>query len=186
VRNRVRAAAALLGVIAAAGGVTACGSSSSAGGAAGPSAAPGQGGLQAYTTCLSQHGVTLPSGFARGNRPSGRPSDRPSGRPTDRPSGGFGRSGGFGNGGGTPAGVDAQTWQKAQQACASLRPSGGPRGGNRNNGAVTAYRNCLADHGVTASAGPNGLDANDPKVAAAMKACEPLRPAGSPTPSPAA
>jgi hypothetical protein len=83
----------------------------------------------------------------------------------------------LGNGDQPPAGVDATTWQKAQQACAALRPSGGSQGGgNRNNGAVAAYRNCLADHGVTMSTGTNGLDANDPKVAEAMKVCEPLRP----------
>jgi hypothetical protein len=182
VRSRVRAATALLGLVAAVGVVAACGSSSP-GSAGGPSAGPGRGGTQAYAACLSQHGVTLPSAAPRGNRPSARPSDRPSGRPTARPSGGFG--GGFGNGDQPPAGVDAATWQKAQQACASSRPSGGPRnGGNRNNGAFTAYRNCLTDHGVTMSAGPNGLDANDPKVADAMKACEPLRPTGRPTPGP--
>jgi hypothetical protein len=128
--------------------------------------------MQAYTACLSQHGVTMPSSFPRGNRPSGAPSDRPS-----RGAGG----GGFGFGNQPPAGVDAATWQQAQQACASLRPSGGPRNGN--NGASTAYRNCLSDHGVTMSAGPGGLDSNDPKVAAAMKACEPLRPTAAPAPS---
>jgi hypothetical protein len=34
------------------------------------------------------------------------------------------------------------------------------------------------------SAGPGDLDSNDPKVAAALKACEVLRPTGRPTPSP--
>jgi hypothetical protein len=134
--------------------------------------------MQAYTTCLSQHGVTMPSSFPRGNRPSGAPSGRPS-----RGAGG-GRSG-YGNQ--PPAGVDAATWQQAQQACASLQPSAGARnGGNRNNAAVTAYRNCLSDHGVTMSTGPGGLDANNPTVAAAMKACEPLRPTPRPTASPTA
>jgi hypothetical protein len=119
-RNRVRVAAALVGLFAAAGVVAGCGSSSS-GSASAPTAAPGQGGAQAYTTCLSQNGVTMPSSFPRGNRPSGAPSDRPS-----RGAGGGGR---FGNGDQPPAGVDAATWQKAQQACASLRPSGGPGNG---------------------------------------------------------
>ncbi|GAA1795288.1 hypothetical protein GCM10009835_11670 [Planosporangium flavigriseum] len=137
--------------------------------------------MQAYTTCLSQHGVTLPS---RGPRPSGRPTDWPSGRPTARPSDGAGGRFGFGNQ--PPPGVDATTWQNAQQACASLRPGGGPRNGGNRNGAFTAYRNCLADHGVTMSGGPNGLDTGDPKVAAAMKVCEPLRPSTRPTPRPSA
>jgi hypothetical protein len=175
VRNRVRVAAALVGLFTAAGLVAACGSSSS-GSASAPTAAPGGGGAQAYTACLSQHGVTMPSSFPRGNRPSGAPSGRPS-----RGAGG-GRAG-FGNQ--PPPGVDAATWQQAQQACAALRPSGGPgNGGNRNNAAVTAYRNCLSDHGVSMSAGPNGLDANDPKVAEAMKVCEPLRPTARPTARP--
>ncbi|WP_338090726.1 hypothetical protein [Planosporangium thailandense] len=180
----MRATATMLALVAAAGTVTACGSSAKAsGGATAASSAPGQGGFQAYMTCLSQHGVTLPSAFPRGNRPSGRPSVRPTDRPSDRPSGGFGGRFGFGNQ--PPAGVDAQTWQNAQQACSSLRPSGGPRNG-ANSGAFTAYRNCLADHGVTMSAGPNGLATSDPKVAAAMKVCEPLRPTGRPQPSPTA
>jgi hypothetical protein len=175
-------------LVAAAGLVTACGSSSS-GHASGPSAAPGQGGSQAYLTCLSQHGVTLPSAFPRGNRPSDRPSGRPSSRPTDRPSvrPTDGAGGRFGFGNQPPPGVDAATWEQAQQACASVRSSAGPRtGGNRNNSAFTAYRNCLADHGVTMSAGPDGLDANDPKVAEAMRVCAPLRPSTQPRPSPTA
>lgn len=165
----IRIAALLLGLFATAAAVTACGSSPSAtAGGAAASPAAGQGGMQAYTACLSQHGVTLPSGFPGGNRPTDRPTDRPSGGP---------RGGGFGNQ--APAGVDPQAWQQAQQACASLRPTGG--GQNRNNGANTAYRNCLTDHGVTMSGGPAGLDSNDPKVADAMKACEALRPTARPS-----
>src|SRR5436190_3580790 len=85
-----------------------------------------QTGFAAYTACLSQHGVTLPSnnGFASG-RPSRSP--RPSGSPFPRPSGSnFGRGGGGGGGFGggfgdqPPAGVDQATWEKALQACASL------------------------------------------------------------------
>ncbi|MGC9670477.1 hypothetical protein ACNTMW_28520 [Planosporangium sp. 12N6] len=179
-RNRVRVAVGSLIMMGALGTVAACGSSSPATGAT--DAAPGQGGMQAYAACLSKHGVTLPSAFPRGNRPSGRPSGFPTARPSAEPDGSRrpGGPGGFGNQ--PPAGVDAATWQQAQQACASLRPSAGPRNGR--NGAATAYRNCLADHGVTASRGPDALDANDPTVAAALKACEPLRPTARPTPGP--
>jgi hypothetical protein len=124
--------------------------------------------------------VTLPNNGGQGNRPSGRPTARPSGQP--RPSGGA-RGGGFGFGFGDqpPAGVDPQVWQKALQACAAVRPSGGPQ--NRNNGAATAYRTCLSDHGVNMSAGAGRLDSNDPKIAAALKACEVLRPTARPAPS---
>jgi len=156
--------------------VAGCGTSSKTTAASSGGARPG--GFQAYTSCLSQHGVTLPSAFPRGTRPSGRPSNRPSGFPSGRPSGAP-RGGGFGFGTDPdqpPAGVDADTWKKALSACAALRPSGGPQ----NRGANTAYRNCLADHGVTASRGPGELDPNDPKVAAAMKACEALRPTSAP------
>jgi hypothetical protein len=65
------------------------------------------------------------------------------------------------------------------QACASLRPTGGPGG---NNSAFAAYRNCLSEHGVTLNGGP--VNTADPKYAAALKACAPLRPTGRPQPSP--
>ena len=134
--------------------------------------------MQAYVACLQQHGVkiTVPTG-----RPSGvRPSDRPSGV---RPSGARGGGGFPGLGNQPPSGVDQKTWDAAQQACAGLRPSfGGGRGAN--NSAVNAYRNCLREHGVTASAGGfNQMSTADPKVAAAMQACAPLRPTGGPGPS---
>jgi hypothetical protein len=159
--------------------VAACGGSS---GATTPTAtASAANGLTAYTDCLRQNGVNLPS-FTRGPRPSGSP--RPSFSPGGFRNGGGG--GGFGGGGfGTqaPAGVDQATWTKAMQACSSLRPTG--RGGNGgNNSAFTAYRNCLADHGVAMNAGPPNTA--DPKYAAAVKACAALRPTGRPTPSPSA
>ncbi|GIF63357.1 hypothetical protein Ais01nite_13920 [Asanoa ishikariensis] len=140
-------------------------------------AAPGPAGSSAYLDCLREHGIAnLPSGRPRAF-PSGRPTAFPSGRPTAFPSGRMG--GGF-----RPEGVDDATWQKAQEACGSLRPTGGPgangRGpsaGNRQAGA--AYRNCLADHDVDLSANPSTAD---PKVAQAMQACAVLRPTATATP----
>jgi hypothetical protein len=144
--------------------------------------------LQGYVTCLRQHGVNI-------SLPSGRPSGFPSGgfrggsdRPTARPSadrsrgagGGFGGGGFggiFGNNGQPPAGVDQATWDAAQQACASIRPSFGAGGGFRgDNGANAAYLNCLRDHGVTPSNGPGRFNTADPTVASAMQACAALRP----------
>jgi hypothetical protein len=148
--------------------------------------------LQAYINCLDQHGVhiTLPSGAAdRTGRPTAFPSrSRSTDRPTVRPSagrsgfpgGGFPGGGGFGALGNTPpSGVDQATWEAAQQACASVRPSfgGGNFRGGGDNGANAAYRNCLQNHGVTGSM--NNLSTGDPKVAAAVTACAPL----SPTPT---
>jgi hypothetical protein len=146
-----------------------------------------------YASCLRDNGVNLPQFNNRSGRPTEFPSDRPSGRPSvrpdARPSGGADAGpGGFPGGGGgffgstAPSGVDQQTWEKAQQACASLRPSGFPQGGNRNNnGATTAYRNCLSDHGVTVSGPVDELDSKDPKVAAALQACAVLRPSARPS-----
>jgi hypothetical protein len=182
----VRAATAAAGLLAVAGLLAGCGGKSSPSGAGAASSAPAGAGFQAYTDCLRQHGVTI-------NLPSDRPTVRPSGfRPSGvRPSGlrpsrfRGGGGGGFPGVFGTaaPPGVDQATWDAAQQACASLRPSFGPRAGG---GAAAAYRNCLRDHGVTGPAGPNQMNTANPKVAAAMQACAPLRPTGGPgAPSPA-
>jgi hypothetical protein len=149
--------------------------------------------LQAYVTCLQQHGVNIslpsgrPSGFRGG---SARPTARPSGDRSRGPGGGGGFGGGgfgaiFGNNGQPPAGVDQATWDAAQTACASTRPSFGP-GFGRDNGANAAYLNCLRDHGVTASNGPGRFNTADPTVAGAMQACAPLRPTGGPAPAPSA
>ena len=98
---------------------------------------------------------------------------------------------------------------KARQACAKLRPAGGfGFGGGGFTAAFQAFRTCMASHGVTipatrptappsqrqrgASGAPradrflNGLNPNDPKVAAALKACQSKlptfpRPAASPS-----
>lgn len=151
---------------------------------------PGRGNseLAAYTACLQKNGVTItmPSGGAR-MRPSdgaGRPSGMPSGMP--RPSGSAGArgGGGFPGGGGgftKPAGVDQATWDKAQAACASVRPSFGAGQGRGGNGANAAYRNCLQQHGVTL--GEGGLNTTDPTVKKAEETCKVLRPTASATPT---
>jgi hypothetical protein len=165
--------------IAAAGGcalvaltVSGCGAAASP--AASATASPGSG-ASSYLTCLRQHGVTIPSA-------------RPTARPTARPSGGFGAA--------DPA------FQKARQACASLRPSGGfggfGGGGGQFATALQAFRSCMASHGetipstrptaaptVAPTAAPspgtdrflNGLNPASPGVAAALKACQSKLPA---------
>jgi hypothetical protein len=181
VKYRLRILAAVLGAASVGAFAVACGGASAASGGSGGSGGtavgtPGGNSVQAYLSCLSQNGVTitLPSGRPRGGFPSGRP--RPSGA---RPSGGPG-GGGFGGGlFQKPAGVDDATWQRAQTACASVRPSFGAGAGS-NNGALSAYRNCLANHGVTMSAGPGALNTADPTVAAAERACAVLRPSQTP------
>jgi hypothetical protein len=145
--------------------IAGCGQAKSAAATA-PSSAGSS--ITAYLTCLRQHGVNVPTA-------------RPTVRPTARPTGGFG--------------AGSAAMQKARQACASLRPAGGFGFGGGFAAAFQAFRTCMASHGVTipttrptgppsapvspaASGAPradrflNGLNPNDPKVAAAVKACQ--------------
>ncbi|HEY2792594.1 MAG TPA: hypothetical protein VGJ28_09570 [Micromonosporaceae bacterium] len=196
-----RIGGAALTVAAAATMLAGCGGSSAKATASTSTNKTGANGIQAYVSCLNQHGVkiTLPSGAAR-TRPSGAPRTRPSGAPRPSFSPGAGRgAGGFGGGGfgggifgnanNPPSGVSQSTWSAALTACKSVQPTfnRGGFGGGGNNAAFQAYLNCLKSHGVSASAGPNSLSTSDPKTATAMKTCAPLRPTGRPSvaPSPA-
>jgi hypothetical protein len=148
--------------------IAGCGSKSASGNSASSAS------FSSYLSCLRSHGVDVPT-----TRPSGTPSPG---------SGGFG--GGFAG-----SGTSSSTDQKARQACASLRPSfgGGVGGGGFGAGgfatAFKAFRTCMADHGetipTTRPAEPpqedntnpadrflNGLNPDNAKVAAALKACE--------------
>ncbi|GAB2603781.1 hypothetical protein Aab01nite_47800 [Paractinoplanes abujensis] len=171
-----RRAAGLLVAAAAAVLSAACGGDSGDAGT-GNSGGGGPGGaFTAYTDCLKNNGVTItmPSG---GPRESGA---RPSGMP--RPSGSAGPGGGgFPGGGGMagkPAGVDDATWQKAQEACSSLRPSGRPGGEGRGNGQNAAYQNCLKENGVT---DPSTLDTTDATTRKAIETCRVLQPTAAPS-----
>jgi hypothetical protein len=155
--------------------IAGCGQAKSAAATAPSSASSARSSMTAYLTCLRQHGVNVP---------------------TARPTGGFG--------------AGSATMQKARQACASLRPAGGfGFGGGQFAAAFQAFRTCMASHGVTipttrptapptrpasppASGAPradrflNGLNPNNPKVAAAVKACQsklPTFPRPSATPN---
>ncbi|GID31344.1 hypothetical protein [Paractinoplanes brasiliensis] len=156
------------------------------GGGSGDTDADGGGGnsaFTAYTDCLAANGVTvtMPSRGSgeRGGRPSGAPGGFPSGMP--RPSGSAwpgGPDGGRLPGGGgmmsKPDDVDDATWQKAQEACSALRPSGRPAGDGQN----TAYQNCLKENGV---ADPSKPDPGDATVQKAIETCQILRPSATPT-----
>jgi len=149
----------------------------------------------AYTACLAQHGVTVPS-FSRGARPSGSFS---------RPAGGFSRSpgasrgpggggGGGGFGGGFGGSADPST-AAARAACASLLPAGAVGPGTRTISAATfaAFKSCMSDNGVTITVtdptqAVRSLNRSDAKTAAALKICQPIlgtQGAGSGAPSPA-
>jgi hypothetical protein len=125
-----------------------------------------------YTACLKQHGVTLPgpgAGGAPGAGGGAPPTTGGSAPPSQPPAGGF----------------NSAKFQKAQTACAGLRPkgarTGGPGfGGGQNSAAFAAYRNCLTIHGVKASSlrpGNGGTATASAKVRKAMTACASLQPA---------
>lgn len=171
----------------------ACGGSDGDGGGA-TGADTGQNAMTAYVECMRTNGValTLPTGRPDGVGPSGRPGGWPSGSPGARPSGmPSGRPSGAPGGGGRqmfakPDGVDQAVWDKAVQACQSVRPTfgaggrngGGPGGTNGGsagaNGALAAYQNCLKEHGVPT---PAQADAANSTVASALAACKVLSPA---------
>ena len=180
-----RHGAAVAGLVVAGSLLAACGGGGSSGGttpvgaAASASASSGAGSNAAYRTCLSQHGVALPSRSPGQGRPSGGTGG-----------GGFGGFGGGGGGGGFSV---SPQMQAAMQACASLRPTGGAFAGGRGGTALAAFRNCMSQQGVaipttrptvrpTVSSTAasrfylGGLDPNDPKVSAALKVCSPLLP----------
>ncbi|MBR7832318.1 hypothetical protein KDL01_03560 [Actinospica durhamensis] len=172
-------------------------SGSSTAASAGSTSSSGNSAYSAYESCLSEHGVKLPSGGYGG---FGRRSAGAGGftaRPTDRPSGGFG--GGFGGGGFASA---DPSMAAAMQACASDRPTGGFGGFGGGNGAaggtrLAAFRNCMSQQGEAlpttrptdlASASGDaryleGLSTADPKVAQALSVCKALIPTGTPTAS---
>jgi hypothetical protein len=134
----------------------------------------------AFTTCLKQHGVTLPS------------------RPPGAGRGGSGGGGGFFGG----AGLSSAD-QAAFSACRSKLPAGGFGGRGFAGGAsatqIKAYLSCLSDHGVrvpTTTSAPSGGSGfprlgtslrglrSDPHFAAASRTCAPLLPArGATTPT---
>jgi len=138
--------------------------------------ARGTANFAAYTACLAQHGVTVPS-FSPGARPSGSFSRPPGG--FSRPPGasrGPGGGGGFGGFGGS---ADPST-AAARAACASLLPTGA-FGGGRTISATTfaAFKSCMSDNGVTITVtvptqAVRSLNRSDAKTAAALKICQPI------------
>jgi hypothetical protein len=178
----------------------------SSGGGTSPAAAgdPSATGFAAYTACLQQHGVTVPSFAGRPSGGYGGGGGGGNGGYT-RPSGGAGFGGGGFFGGGTP---DPQT-SAAEAACASVRPtggfgggSGGGFGGGGGSSRLAAFRTCMTQNGVTIpttrptafpTATPSGtaaadaryldgLDPTDPTVAKALTVCSPLIPTFAATP----
>jgi hypothetical protein len=170
--------------------LAACGAGTSKTPAASPptttagSGTPGAGGvtaaaLQAFRTCLTQHGVTLPTFTPRTTAP-GQTTPSTSagaGTPTGRGAAGAGLNSVFSN----PADQSAVT------ACQSTLPAGYVAQQQARQNQRAAFNSCMADHGVTVPATtpgspPTTLD----QTSAAYKICSPLLPTGGPSRAPAA
>jgi hypothetical protein len=132
--------------------------------------------LQTFRTCLTQHGVTLPTFTPRTTVP---------GQTTPSPSAGSatptGRGGG---GGGLNAVFSNPADQTAVKACQSTLPPGYVAQQQARQNQRAAFNSCMADHGVTVTAPtpgspPTTLD----QTSAAYQACSPLLPTGGPSPA---
>jgi hypothetical protein len=186
-RRRARWAAAFAGVailVLAAG----CGGSSSKTTASGSSSTTAKSGsgsssFSAYAACLQKNGVKLPAGF--GQRRPGSGTGAPSGT---FPPGGFAGGGAGGAGGAANSFRNNPAFQKASQACASLRPTGG-FGRGAGGTAFQAFVSCMSSHGVTLpSRGPRGssstsssvpattMNTSTPQYQAAYNVCKALLP----------
>ena len=113
-----------------------------------------------YAACLKKNGVDLPAG---GPGAPGAGNGPPS-------------TNGGADGAAPPVpGGDNSTFQKAQTACASLRPAGAnggfPGAGGANSAATAAFRNCLKINGVT-----DGTARTGAKFKKALAACASLLP----------
>lgn len=164
--------------------LAACGGSSGGGGSTAAAGTAQTASRANFDKCLKDQGVEPPSRPQGGGNGNGPPVGGGNGQP---PAGG---GNGQGPGGGQGAGGDTKLG-KALQACAKYRPQGargGRPGGQQNIQAFTPYLTCLKDQGlaVKVSDGFNALrnlKRDDPKVQAALTACQPklpARPQGAP------
>ncbi len=159
-----------------------CGTKSSpAGASTATSGKSGSSSFTAYRDCLAKNGVKLPSGAGfRGAGGSGGAAG--SGAPT-------GTFPARGTGTGPGAALrNNPAFQKAQKACASLRPTGG-FGGGAGSTAFQAFASCMSSHGITVRGrgfGGSGssstsvpattVDTSSPQYQAAYGTCKALLP----------
>ena len=153
--------------------------------------APGRGAaLQAFRTCMADHGVNLPQRQPGAGRSGTSTTDNPAAGSTSAAGsgsssattdpGGGGR--GFGNFQTPPPGVDATTYQTALNACRSQLPTGTGQGNPQFASARKAYATCLSQHGVTvtndAQGNPNlqAIDRTTPAFQSANQTCQALLP----------
>ena len=136
--------------------------------------------LQAFTACLTQHGVTVPT-FAPRQRPSttlGTNTTVDNGGP---PGGGGGFGGGGGRGVGTIINSTDPATKAAVAACQDKLPAGFLQQLQQGQTALNAYRSCMQSHGVTVGQGFRGgggsTTTTTPAFTAANNICKALLPA---------
>ena len=179
-----RAFAAIPVILATAALLSACGgggSSSKSAAATTTTAAPNgrfdPAALQAFTKCLSDHGVAVPTTVA-GQTPTTDaqpPGTDANGQPRRR-----------GGGGGAALRIlnsSDPTTQAAIKACQNLLPAGFLQRLQQGQTARQAFVSCMRDHGVTVTGGGFGGGGNGgstttttPQYATAFAACKPLLP----------
>lgn len=157
--------------------LTACGGSGSSGTTsttAAGQAATGAG-FQDYQNCLKDHGVTL----NLPNRGDGGAPPQGGSPPDGNPPQGFDPNNGGGRGPGLtkPDDVDQATWDAAQKACESKRPTfgGNGQGGPQGSTEFQAYQSCMKDHGVDTS-NMASVDRTSDSFKSAQTACADLLP----------
>jgi len=173
----------ILGMIGASLALSACGSGSATNTTTTvPSTSGSSSGTTAFTTCLAQHGVKLPSGAGFSSPPSGASSGAPPAGASGPPAGASGPPAGAGGFASNPK------FRTALQACAKYQ-TGGAGGFKRpSSTAFAAYRNCMKLHGVTLATGSSAttqstLNTSSASYKAAASACKSLLPAGGTSPT---
>jgi hypothetical protein len=164
--------------------LAACGGGTSKTAAASPPTTPagpggaGTGGataaqLQAFRTCLAQHGVTLPTFTPRTTVPGQTTPSTSAGSRTPT-----GRGGG---GGGLNAVFSNPADQNAVNACQNTLPAGYVAQQQARQNQRAAFNSCMADHGMPVPAtAPGSPPSTLDQTSAAYKACSPLLPTGGP------
>jgi len=129
--------------------------------------------LQAFRSCLTQHGVTLPTFTPRTTTPGATtPAAGTSGSGS-----GTGAGRGFGGGGGLNAVFNNSADAAAVQACQNLLPPGYLAQQQARQNQLAAFDSCMADHGVTITTTPAGTSPTSiDTTSAAYKTCSPLLP----------
>lgn len=130
--------------------------------------------LQAFRSCLTQHGVTLPT------PPTTAPGQTFAPRDQTGQDGGRGFGGGFGGGFGALGAIaNNPAYQAAFNACKGTLPAGFLQRQQQRQQQFNAFISCMKDNGVTITTaqGSRGLGSID-RTSAAYQKCSVLLPNG--------